>query len=93
MARVGLVQTLVPGKMKKVIVLMVLLTCLQGCAAAMVTGAVVGTTVGATKLAVKGGVGATKLAYKGTKAAVSGTARLLSDDDTEEDEAQALSDQ
>ena len=72
--------------MHKFIFLVLFITSLQGCAAAMVTGAVVGTTVGATKLAVKGGVGATKLAYKGTKAAVTGTARLLSDDDTEQDE-------
>ncbi|MEN0041665.1 MAG: hypothetical protein AAF764_10070 [Pseudomonadota bacterium] len=57
---------------------------LQGCATAMVTGAVVGTTVSATKLAVKGTVGASKLAFRGTKAVVGGTARALSADDGED---------
>ncbi|EFL91055.1 hypothetical protein [Ahrensia sp. R2A130] len=57
---------------------------LHGCAAAVVTGAVVGTTVGAAKLAVKGTVGAGKLAYRGTKAVVGGTARALSSDDEED---------
>jgi len=56
---------------------------LQGCAATVVTGAVVGTTVGAAKLAVKGTVGAGKLAYRGTKAAVGGTTRAFADDDVE----------
>lgn len=55
----------------------------QGCATAVVTGAVVGTTVSATKLAVKGTVGAGKLAYRGTKAVVGGTARMVSGDDEE----------
>lgn len=50
----------------------------------MVTGAVVGTTVSATKLAVKGTVGASKLAYRGTKVVVGGTARALSADDGED---------
>ena len=54
---------------------------LSGCATAMVGGAILGTTVVATKVAVKGTVGAGKLAYRGTKAAVKGTARLISDDD------------
>ena len=57
---------------------------LSGCATAMVTGAVVGTAASATKLAVKGTVGAGKLAYKGGKAAVKGTASLLSDNDEED---------
>jgi len=50
----------------------------------MVTGAVVGTAASATKLAVKGTVGAGKMVYKGTKAAVKGTANLLSDDDEDD---------
>ena len=57
---------------------------LTGCATAMVTGAVVGTATKATSLAVKGTIGATKLAYRGTKAAVSGTARLMRDDEPED---------
>jgi len=69
--------------MMRIVLLLVVLLPLGGCATAMITGAVVGTAASATKLAVKGTVGAGKLAYKGTKAAVKGTANLLSDDDDE----------
>ncbi len=51
---------------------------LSGCAAAMVTSSVVGTTATVTRVAVKGTVGAGKLAYRGTKAVVKGTGRLIS---------------
>ncbi|MEM8749041.1 MAG: hypothetical protein AAGF28_01980 [Pseudomonadota bacterium] len=54
---------------------------LSGCAAAVVTGAVVGTAATATKLAVKGTVGAGKLAYKGTKATVGAASNMVRRDD------------
>ncbi len=71
-------------KAEKLIPLMVCVLFLNGCATAMVGSAVVGTTATVTKVAVKGTVGAGKLAYRGTKAAVKGTAGLLSDDEQDQ---------
>lgn len=69
--------------MIRITIIALLLIPLSGCATAVVTGAVVGTAATATKVAVKTTVGAGKLAYRGTKAAVKGTAALMSDDEDE----------
>ncbi|MEL7273638.1 MAG: hypothetical protein AAGK33_09390 [Pseudomonadota bacterium] len=53
----------------RILSILVLCLCLQGCATAMVTTAVVGTA----KVAVKGTAGVAKLGYAGTKLAVKGT--------------------
>jgi len=74
------------SKFRRTSVLIVLpvVFALSGCATAVVGGAVVGTAATVTKYAVKGTVGAGKLAYRGTKAAVKGTAKLISSDDDED---------
>ena len=68
----------------RIILPLVLALSLSGCATAMVASAVGGAVVGVAgataKYAVKGTVGVAKLAYKGTKAAVKGTAKLVTPD-------------
>jgi len=63
------------------VAIVVLAVSISGCA----TSAVVGGAVAVTKVAAKTTVGAGKLAYRGTKAAVKGTAALLTDEVPEED--------